>query len=246
MHIMVGAIQQKNKYQNYGINNINGLIESTKTFWRDKTKRAPHNAVTSTEQILEVAERRGYRTTSDKKSVLNYTTDEVLLEEGTEAIDITIPYSTLKTVKYKYDEETKRYTRYSNNTKQTDWNTEEDITTKNIIITFAENHPVKSGSILQELKNIGTLKGYYITNGKAIEITCEKVGRNSQTIYKDLKGNEIKVNDGNTFVQICPISAKVSFLTGDQVLQGYRFGEYIVGVAQAKRPADTAMLLPNE
>ena len=28
-------------------------------------------------------------------------------------------------------------------------------------------------------------------------------------MYKDLEGNEIKVNDGNTFVQICPIDADV-------------------------------------
>lgn len=29
-------------------------------------------------------------------------------------------------------------------------------------------------------------------------------------MYKDLDGNEIKVNDGNTYVQICPINAKVT------------------------------------
>ena len=61
----------------------------------------------------------------------------------------------------------------------------------------------------QGLKNIGTFDGYYITNGKAIPITCEKESVTSKTVYKDLEGNEIKVNDGNTFVQICPIAAKV-------------------------------------
>lgn len=53
-------------------------------------------------------------------------------------------------------------------------------------------------------------KEYYITNGKAIEITCEKTSRTAQTVYKDLQGNEIKVNDGKTFIQICPINAKVT------------------------------------
>ena len=47
-------------------------------------------------------------------------------------------------------------------------------------------------------------------NGKAIKITCEKTSRSAQTVYKDLDGNEIKVNDGNTYVQICPINAKVT------------------------------------
>lgn len=66
-----------------------------------------------------------------------------------------------------------------------------------------------SGKGRQGLENIGKLKGYYITNGKAIEITCEKNSRTTQTVYKDLQGNEIKVNDGKTFIQICPLNANV-------------------------------------
>ena len=61
------------------------------------------------------------------------------------------------------------------------------------------------------MKNIGTFNGYYITNGKAIKIKCIKSDRDQQTVYKDLEGNEINVNDGNTFVHICPTSAKISF-----------------------------------
>ena len=59
------------------------------------------------------------------------------------------------------------------------------------------------------MHDVGTLDGYYITNGKAIKIKCEKNNRQSQTVYKDLSGNEIEVNDGNTFIQVCPINADV-------------------------------------
>ena len=62
----------------------------------------------------------------------------------------------------------------------------------------------------QGLKNIGTFNGYYLTNGKMIEIKCIKNARDAQTVYQDLNGNEINVNDGKTFIQICPINAKVS------------------------------------
>ena len=61
----------------------------------------------------------------------------------------------------------------------------------------------------QGLKNIGTFDGYYITNGKAIKIKCTKTTRDQQTKYEDLNGNEIKVNDGNTWVNICPTDAQV-------------------------------------
>ena len=61
----------------------------------------------------------------------------------------------------------------------------------------------------QGLKNIGTFDGYYITNGNAIPIKCTKTSRESQTVYKDLEGNEININDGNTFINICPTDANI-------------------------------------
>ena len=205
---------------NLGVNNINGISESESSFWRVKDKRAPHNVATSTAKILSIAERKGYKTTSTKESVLKYVTDEVELTDGQSAEKITIPYSYSNDVEYTYDATTKRYQRYSKGVKETDWSTGENITTKNIIITFAKNSVLNDGENKdrQTLSNIGTLNGYYITNGKAIKITCEKTSRSAQTVYKDLDGNEIKVNDGNTYVQICPINAKVTIEGAEETL----------------------------
>lgn len=193
------------------VNNINGIAQSAKDFWRVKDKKSPHNAVTSTKNILQMAGEKGYKTQSNEKSVLNYQVEEIDLNEGKSAIRVVIPYSKSNVVSYTYDEANKRYVRYSKNTKQTDWTTKKDITTKNIIITFAANYTLNDGENKdrQGLKNTGDKKGYYITNGKAIEIVCSKSSRTAKTIYKDLQGNEIKVNDGNTYIQICPIDAAV-------------------------------------
>lgn len=204
--------QAESDISSLGVNNINGIFESEKSFWRVKDKSAPHNVATSTKDILEIAERKGYKTTSATKSVLNYVTDEVVLNEGQKADTVTIPYSDSNVVKYEYNEETKRYQRYSRGIEETDWSTNEKVTTKNIIITFARNTTLNDGENKgrQTLYNVGTLDGYYITNGRAIKIKCEKSSRSAQTVYKDLEGNEINVNDGNTYVQICPINSKVN------------------------------------
>lgn len=195
------------------VNNVNGLVQSSSDFWRVKDKYAPHNAVSSTSNILKIAEGNGYSATSDKKSVLNYVTEDVNLDSEQVANKFSIKYSDYNTVSYTYNNETKRYLRYSRNIKQVDWDTNEDVTTKNIIITFVRNTTLNDGENKgrQTLDNIGTREGYYITNGKAIKIKCEKKSRAEQTVYKDLQGNEIQVNDGNTFIQICPIDAKVNF-----------------------------------
>ncbi len=204
-----------------GVDNIHGIYESEKDFWRDKEKYAPHNAVTSTAVIKKLAEKKGYSLTSDKESVLNYTAEEVNLEEdGVKADTVTIPYSYNNTVKYEYDPETKNYIRYSRDKKQLDWLNNEEVRVKNIIITKCKNTTLNDGENKgrQTLSNIGTLEGYYITNGRAIEITCEKSARDAQTVYKDLEGNEIQVNDGNTFVQICPIDSKIAIEGEEEVI----------------------------
>lgn len=214
--------QVQSDIRTLGVNNINGLEYDTgrawkdgDVFWRISGKyKAPHNSITNTKTIKEAATKKGYSTTSNKESVLNYVVDEVDLtgrEDAIAATDITIPFSTLQKVNFKYDETTKVYTRYARTKLQTDAVSQTNITTKNIIITFAENYTLTDGENKgrQGLKNIGTKNGYYITNGQAIKITCTKNDRKSQTVYKDMEGNEINVNDGNTFIEICPVNADV-------------------------------------
>ena len=205
--------QAESDIKKYSINDINGISEDGTTFWRVKDKKAPHNAVTSTENLLKSAKSKKYKTTSAETSILNYVTDEVNLEDGEEAKSVTIPHSTLQTVKYVYNEEEKVYERYARNKQQTDWTSGNAITTKNIIITFCDNYTLTDSENKgrQGLKNIGTFDGYYITNGRAIKIKCIKNARDEKTIYQDLSGNTIEVNDGNTFVNICPINSKVVF-----------------------------------
>lgn len=203
--------QAESDIKKYNIDNINGIAEDGITFWRVKDKSAPHNAVTSTEKILESAKKKKYKTTSSEESILDYTTEDVKLEDGEDATTITIPHSNLQTVKYVYDEEKQVYEKYARKKEQKDWTTGETITTKNIIITFCDNYTLSDteNKGRQGLKNIGTFDGYYITNGKAIKIKCTKNARDEKTIYQDLNGNKIKVNDGNTFVNICPTDANV-------------------------------------
>lgn len=203
--------QAGNDITKYSIHEIDGIAEDGTTFKRVKDKAAPHNAVTSMAKLIESAKNKKYRMTSNKESVLNYVTEEVNLEAGQEALSVTIPHSERQVVKYFYDEEHKVYERNARGKEQTDWDTKQPITTKNIIITFCDNYTLsdKENKGRQGLKNIGTFDGYYITNGKAIKIKCIKNAREEQTIYQDLEGNEIKVNDGNTFVNICPTNSKV-------------------------------------
>ena len=187
------------------INNINGIFYGTPNFTRLKTKKAPHNAVTSTKKIMSMAKDLKYKTTSDKESVLKYSEKDINLNKGISAESVNIKHSYLHNVKYEYNSKTKKYTRYARGKIQKDSTTKEEITTKNIIIEIVKNSELKDGTNKdrQNLSNIGIFDGYYITNGKAIKIRCNKKSRESKTVYKDLDGKEIDVNDGNTWINFC-------------------------------------------
>ena len=159
--------QAESDIKKYSIHDINGIAEDGTTFWRVKDKSAPHNAVTSTQKLLESAKSKNYRTTSTEESVLNYVTDEVNLEEGEVATTITIPHSDLQTVEYEYDEENKVYVRYARGEEQTDWDTDEPVTAKNIIITFCDNYTLsdkenKGRWYLGTTKTAGSCREVYI------------------------------------------------------------------------------------
>ena len=219
----LGQSPQAESYiKNFNVADINGQIydtgkarTNTALYWREKSKKAPHNAYTSIASIMEICKRKQYKTTSDKKSLLNYVSNEVNLtqESAKQASPVNIPYGTNHTVKYVYNQETKRYTRFSKGKKQVDETTGEDVTTKNLIITFIKNTSLDDGEGKgrQELDNFTNADGYYITNGKAIKIKCKKQFVGGQTEYLDENGKPIEVNDGNTWINICPIDSNVTF-----------------------------------
>lgn len=194
------------------IDNANGIESPGKVFYRTNKKKAPHNALVNVAEVWKYAETKGYRTNTTQRNVLNYVTSEIEAVSGLDANTVEIPYSHTK-VKFVYNAETKRYERNLDNKPQKDWVTGEALTTKNIIITFANNYTTdeENGYGRQALQNIGTLDGYYITNGKAVKIQCKKTTRSGRTEYQDLEGKEIEVNDGNTYIQIVPPSMEIKF-----------------------------------
>lgn len=191
----------------YKINNINGLVDSA--FWRDNTLNVAyeHRAFTNTENINKLISAKGYRTTTDKKAVLNYSVDEINLDSKEESINaskVDFTYSYYMKVGYVYDLENKVYNRFANGVAHSDGVTGIQYNFKNIIILNVANSILDSEGHVK-LDNVGSGSGYYITNGSAVEINWSKESRDAKTIYTYKDGSELKVNDGNTFIQIVPI-----------------------------------------
>ena len=213
----------ENDIKSLRVNNINGLYVDS-AYWRDRKIAAPHNVFTNIETLYKSAENLGYQTTTDEWEALPITSDNVDLtkiknktctdtdcDTGlVQANKVTIPYSNSQTRSYAYDSERKVYLRYMNHNAHIDRDSKEQYHYKNIIIIKVKNKTLDSYG-RQDLDTTGTKEAYYITNGYAIPITAKKDSRSGKTIYNYMDGSEVKLNDGNTFIQIEPVNMTPSF-----------------------------------
>ena len=213
----------ENDIKSLRVNNINGLYVDS-AYWRDRKIAAPHNVFTNIETLYKSAESLGYQTTTDEWEALPITSDNVDLtkiknktctdtdcDTGiVQANKVTIPYSNSQTRSYAYDSERKVYLRYMNHNAHIDRDSKEQYHYKNIIIIKVKNKTLDSYG-RQDLDTTGTKEAYYITNGYAIPITAEKDTRSGKTIYSYMDGSKVKLNDGNTFIQIEPVNTTPSF-----------------------------------
>jgi hypothetical protein len=193
------------------IANVNGLYDSG--FWRDKTLgvATEHTAYTNISNIKQLASKKGYRAETNKELLLNYSIEDVNIDGYTDAVvanNVSIDYSYATNTTFVYDPVLRVYNRFVNDKAHNDAVTKKQYTAKNIIIAKVKNFSFDSYG-RQDLTNVGTGNGYYITNGFAVPITWNKTSRSEQTVYKYIDGTEITVNDGNTHIQIQPITQKL-------------------------------------
>ena len=199
--------QAQNDFSKLGVDRIS--VDNTKTGWRDKSLNvsSEHTLFTSIEKLNNGLGNK--RTVRENDLLLNYSIDEIRMSSipnATSANEISIKYSGSVTSSYEYDSENKVYKRYVNDKAHTDYVTKEQYTFKNIITYQVKNYTLNDGENKgrQELENIGKGTGYFISGGYCIPISWEKSSRSAQTKYYYENGEELIVNDGNTFIQIQP------------------------------------------
>ena len=206
--------QAQSDISDLDIDNLNGLTYGSPYFFRQNISgvNTEHTGYTNLNALKNKAEDLGYRSETNRDLLLNYSATSIELpEDATDATTIDIKYSSSTTTNYVYDSEAKVYKQFVNDKEHTDYETKEQYTVKNILIYKIGNTTITGDSKgRQDLDNIGSGEGYFITEGKVVPITWEKDSRSSQTVYRYENGEEITVNDGNTWIHIVPDSGNIS------------------------------------
>ena len=216
--------QTQNDIRTLNVNNINGLYDQP--FWRENTLPSPHNVFTSTNMIYQFArDHKNFPVETENWRMLNWSPEEVIFagakfddETGELVIEdpriqangIRIQYSPGQVRSYTFDPERGVYLRYMNNAPHVDKTTRETLHFRNIIVEEVITTTIDNEG-RRGLNTVGSGSGFFITNGFAVPITWERESRTGKTTYRYLDGSVVRVNDGNTFVQVVPVNTSVTF-----------------------------------
>ncbi len=197
-----------------GVENLSGLAGVGSTvFYRDNNISAPHNAFASYDGIVKGTEKMKYNTAYRENMTSHYEfydTDTDIT--GTDATKVTVPFSKKYSPVFDYDATNKVYLRSQFGAPHVDATTKEQLKFKNILIQFVEENTMdEKGRQDMNLSNASG-KGYYITNGKCMNITWKKSEKEESMSYFDEAGNKLTVNTGKTYIGLFP-TTKIDNIT---------------------------------
>ncbi|WP_432664596.1 DUF3048 domain-containing protein [Wukongibacter baidiensis] len=203
LYVHVGGSEQaKSDIKSLKMADIDGLSSGGDIFWRKKHKPIPNNMYTNYAAIMKQSKRRKYNKNGNFET-LQFNEKDMEIE-GKELNEIKIPYRDKKySSGFKYNKEDGLYYRYVNNKPHLDETSKIHLTAKNVIVQYAGQRVIDSVGRL-EMNLIGSGKGLYITNGKAMEVSWKKPSRRELTRFYDSNGNEISLNPGITWFQVVP------------------------------------------
>lgn len=192
---------------------INGMYIGKKAFWDiTKDKNNWQDTYTSMEKLKAYVESVKYRVNTEKELVFEYNQTKTDLTSEEKVIEIELKYSTSYNCGFKYDEESGMYLRYRKGQPHMERVSGEQLKAENIIIQIVKISSIDGDAKGRlELKNVGQGMGYYITHGKKVNIKWSKATRTNPTKYTLEDGTPLKLNPGQTWIEIIPTQGGVTF-----------------------------------
>ena len=177
-------------------------------FWRDNTRKAPHNLYSNTAKLREGAAKLGYAENVAVPSYL-FTDPDYIPTEGQAAVDLNINFLLKSyTVGYKYDTERRTYLRWVNGKPHLDLNNNNPVEAANVMVIGAD-HKV--------LDDVGRLRIDVELGGEALlfqrgTVLKGKWARKPGDIIRFVKedGTEALMYPGITHILIVPNSPSFS------------------------------------
>jgi hypothetical protein len=195
------------------IYNIDAMFGSRPAFHRDKTRKAPHNAVTSSTSVRKRAVKEGAPATMVSGLGVRPFADDLPASQRPAKGSMKIPYNRGGT-SYTYDKATNRYLRSVGGKPQVDASDGKRVTARNVVVQWMgvsidpESEPHHNRPLLD---HVGSGKALVFRDGHVIKATWKKPSRWTLTRFYDEAGKEISLVRGPIFIQVVPTGAKVTY-----------------------------------
>ena len=186
------------------LNSINEIKNGT-AFWRDKSRKAPHNLYTSSSNIRNFIKDNSLKYSKENNFKFE---DNALLNSNNYYSNINLKLSHYYTTSYKYINGF--YEKYMDGKLSIDKNTGETLKFKNIIIQVT-NMRLQSDNVHINVDLVGEGEGYLLTNGKIEKIHWRKDDLNSKTNLTFEDESSVTLSPGNTIWHIIDSNSKLSF-----------------------------------
>ncbi|WP_338471591.1 DUF3048 domain-containing protein [Niallia sp. XMNu-256] len=186
------------------IDHINGMQHDGTLFKRAKNRKAPHNSYIYFDDIVKGANKNNYDMNQAPNSLDFLSDKEIETLVGEQAISIDISYNdSAFNSKLEYDEDLKKYERYSAGKLTVDYDSDEPVLIDNLLV-IETSHKVIDDAGRREIDLTSGGKGYLFQKGKMITVEWKNVEGRILPYYNGVKAELVP---GRTWVNVIPKSS---------------------------------------
>jgi hypothetical protein len=183
----------------------------TGPFWRISSRAVPHNEYTSTTRLRDYAASHGGSTTGVAMSIPHK--GDAGPSQRPDHFTLNIAFSGPDyAVTWQYDRGANDYLRTMAGAPHIDAATGQQITARNVVVMYTTEtsayDPYTPGAI--HLGTVGSGRAVVYEDGRAVQGTWHVASVGAPLQWLDGNGNPIKLNKGNTWVEVVPTGISVT------------------------------------
>jgi hypothetical protein len=205
------------------------ITEDATHFWRERSRRAPHNLYTSTALLRQFLAESGDAFDRPPDAGLHFATENSAATQGeagagggepentggtgsesvmvSEATALDIAYkAAICAASYRYDPSSRAYLHFIQGSPHTDGSTGRQVAPRNVIVQYVavtdSGLRDGTGASVPEYRVTGSGKCLVFTGGKVYHGTWRKDNRKSPTVFTDENGKPILLNPGQTWIHL--------------------------------------------
>lgn len=206
--VHAGGSQDALDYLDQGVINSINEFSHGKYFWRDKSRKMPHNLYTSSENLAGVLEEKGWNHRVEI-TPLKFNDNKSAISVGVAADSVEIDYPSAHDI-YRYDGEKGLYLRFIKDEPHCDRNTGDQLSAANIIVQYVTSQVLDNEGRLA-IDMTGEGKAMFFTKGQVLEGKWERPDLDSRTMFCNSDGEEWFLSPGQTWIQVVDQNVKVTY-----------------------------------